>query len=49
MDLDESDGLCTLQAGLERELFDCGLEIKKLLFHCITLQIPSLVRLNAKG
>ena len=31
MDLEDSDALCTSQAALEKEIFTCGLKIKKLL------------------
>ena len=31
--LDEADDLCTSQAGLEGKVFDCSLQIKKLLHH----------------
>ncbi len=48
MDLDESDGLCTSQAGLE-ELFACGLKIKKLLLPLHHAPDPSISSNDREG
>ena len=47
LDLDEDDDLCTTQSGLEKKVFDCSLQIKKLLHH--PSEAPSSTTTDGKG